>query len=109
MHSDGNILAIIPKLIDLGLDALNSQIFCMGLENLEQFRGKITFWGEIDRQNILPFGTPEDVEDAIRKIQHYLWDKGGVIGQFEFGAGAKPENILSVFPIWDRIFQNEAM
>lgn len=105
MHSDGNILSILPKLIDLGLDAINAQIFCMGLENLEQFRGKITFWGEIDRQNVLPFGTPEDVENSIREIQRYLWDDGGVIAQFEFGAGTKPENILPIFPTWDRILK----
>ena len=45
MHSDGYILDIIPHLIELGLDAVNSQVFCMGLENLKQFKGKITFWG----------------------------------------------------------------
>ena len=44
MHSDGYILDIIPDLIDLGLDALNCQIFCMGVDKLKQFKGKITFW-----------------------------------------------------------------
>ena len=29
MHSDGHILSILPKLADLGLDAINSQLFCM--------------------------------------------------------------------------------
>jgi hypothetical protein len=56
MHSDGYILDIIPHLIELGLDALNSQIFCMGVEGLRPFRGKLTFWGEIDRQHLLPEG-----------------------------------------------------
>ena len=36
MHSDGNTLLIYPKLIEMGLDAFNSQIFCMGLDNLEK-------------------------------------------------------------------------
>ena len=65
MHSDGNTLLIYPKLIELGLDAFNSQIFCMGLDQLEQYRGKITFWGEIDRQYLLPFGPLEE------ELQHY--------------------------------------
>ena len=45
MHSDGNTLRIIPKLIDLGLDAMNCQIFCIGIEKLAPFKGKLTFWG----------------------------------------------------------------
>ena len=57
MHSDGNILKIYPQLIELGLDAINSQIFCMGVENLEPFAGKITFWGEMDRQHLLVNGS----------------------------------------------------
>lgn len=61
MHTDGNILSIIPHLIDIGVDALNLQIFCMGMEKLSQFKGKITFWGEIDRQNILAKGTLDGV------------------------------------------------
>ena len=41
MHSDGHITAIIGDLIELGLDALNSQIFCMGVEDLgRRFRGE---------------------------------------------------------------------
>ena len=39
MHSDGYIVDIIPDLIELGIDAINSQIFCMGLDTLEQFKG----------------------------------------------------------------------
>ncbi len=103
MHSDGYILDIIPDLIELGIDALNSQIFCMGLEKLEQFRGKITFWGEIDRQKILPFGTKEDVDQAVKSVKEHLWDRGGCIAQCDFGVGVKPENIFQVFKTWEEI------
>jgi hypothetical protein len=55
MHSDGYILDIIPDLIEVGIDALNAQVFCMGLKELgDRFRGRITFWGEIDRQRLEP-------------------------------------------------------
>ena len=101
MHSDGYILDIIPELIDIGIDALNSQIFCMGLDKLEQFRGKITFWGEIDRQQILPFGSKEDVDQAVRSVKKHLWDRGGCIAQCDFGVGSKPENVFQVFKTWD--------
>lgn len=100
MHSDGNTIRIIPKLIDLGLDALNTQIFCIGVEKLAQFKGKITFWGEIDRQNILPYASLEEIDAAVQKVYDTLWQDGGCIAQCEFGAGANPNNVHRVFEKW---------
>lgn len=103
MHSDGHILAIIPELIDLGLDALNSQIFCMGVENLAQFKGKITFWGEIDRQHLIPHGTPEQIDEAVKSVYDSLWSNGGCIAQCEFGPGANPDNVRRIFETWSNL------
>jgi uroporphyrinogen decarboxylase len=104
MHSDGDIAGIIPDLIEIGIDALNSQLFCMNMEELgSKFRGKITFWGEIDRQNILPDGSKPDIENAVKRVFDNLWSDGGVIGQCEFGPSAKPENIFYVFEAWNKI------
>lgn len=104
MHSDGYIFDIIEDLIELGLDALNSQIFCMGLEKLSTaYRGRICFWGEIDRQHILPEARSEEVHQAVRQVCQNLYANGGVIAQCEFGPGAKPENVMAVFEAWDKI------
>ena len=103
MHSDGNTIQIIPHLIELGLDAFNTQIFCVGVENLKQFRGKITFWGEIDRQHILVDYTQEQVAEAVKLVYDNLWDNGGCIAQCEFGAGANPDNVRTVFETWDKL------
>ncbi len=103
MHSDGNILRIIPGLIDLGLDAVNSQLFCMGVENLAPYRGKITFWGEIDRQHLLPSGSREDIDRAVELVYRTLWQDGGCIAQCEFGPGANPDNVYRVFEKWSGI------
>lgn len=100
MHSDGYILPIFPDLIELGLDAINSQLFCMGVENLRAFAGKITFWGEIDRQHLLPHGTRDEIEKAVKTVYDNLWHEGGCIAQCEFGPGAKPENVYQVFLSW---------
>lgn len=97
MHSDGNILAIYPHLVELGLDAINSQVFCIGLDNLAPFRGKITFWGEMDRQYLLSRGTVTDVDADVRRMRDALWADGGCVAQCEFGAGAKSENVRRVF------------
>lgn len=103
MHSDGYILEIIPDLIEIGIDALNSQVFCMGIENLEQFKGKITFWGEIDRQNLLPNGSVEDIDNAVESVYNTLWNNGGCIAQCEFGPGANPRNVHEVYKKWDEL------
>lgn len=103
MHSDGYIMDIIPDLIELGLDALNSQIFCMGVEELgSRFKGKISFWGEIDRQHILPKGTKDDVINAVNLVKESMFDNGGLIAQCEFGPGAKPDNVYTVFETWNK-------
>ena len=105
MHSDGYITDIIPDLIEIGVDALNSQLFCMDIPELgRQFKGEITFWGEIDRQNILTSDNPEDGRNAVRYVAEHLYDEaGGVIAQFEFGAGANPDTALAIFDEWEKI------
>lgn len=104
MHSDGHILSIYPDLVEIGIDAVNSQLFCMGIENLKPFAGKITFWGEIDRQHLLPFGTTADIDQAVKQVYSQLWSNGGCFAQCEFGAGAKPENVRQVYQTWDQLF-----
>jgi hypothetical protein len=102
MHSDGHITEIIPDLIEIGLDALNSQVFCMGVEELGQhFAGEITFWGEMDRQQLLPRGTTVQIADAARRMRAAFHRNGGLIAQCEFGPGARPENIYAFFKALD--------
>ena len=104
MHSDGHITEIIPDLIDVGVQALNAQIFCMGVEELgHQFKGQITFWGEIDRQQLLVHGTRQEITQAVHKVWNSLYAQGGVIAQCEFGLEANPENVLAVFEAWNRL------
>lgn len=103
-HSDGFIEPIIGDLIDVGIDALNSQLFCMNIERIaEHFRGKVTFWGEIDRQRILPFGTKAEVAGAVRRVRAALdTGSGGVIAQCSWGLKDPKENIETVFREWLR-------
>ncbi|MCX7795325.1 MAG: methyltransferase [bacterium] len=103
-HSDGHIEAIYQDLIEIGIDAINSQLFCMNIEELgRRYKGKITFWGEIDRQYILPFGTVEEVRLAVRRVRKALdTGRGGVIAQCEWGLKDPKENIEAVFEEWSR-------
>jgi len=101
-HSDGHIARIIPDLIEVGVDALNAQLFCMDIEEIgRRFKGRVTFWGEIDRQWVLPFGTVDDVRAAVRRVRAALDDgRGGVIAQCEWGNDVPRENVEAVFEAW---------
>lgn len=103
MHSDGHIAAILGDLVEIGIDALNSQIFCMGVEALAPYAGQITFWGELDRQHLLREGAPADIAAAVRSVHHHLWREGGCIAQCEFGSTSRPENVRAMFATWDEL------
>ena len=106
-HSDGNIEAIYPDLIEIGVNAVNSQLFCMDIEGLvHKYGDKIAFWGEIDRQNIIPFGTVKDVHNAVDRVSTAVIKKNnkrtGAIAQCEWNAFDPYENIKAVFEEWNR-------
>ncbi len=108
-HSDGYITPIIEDLIEIGVDALNSQLFCMDIEDIgDRFRGRITFWGEIDRQKVLPFGAVDEVRSAVRRVRKALdRGRGGVIAQCEWGLGVPFENVAAVFDEWSKPLETD--
>jgi len=101
-HSDGHIMAIYPDLIEVGVDAVNSQLFCMDIEDIgRQFKGQITFWGEMDRQRLLPFGTPDEVCAGVQRVRNALDDgKGGLIAQCEWGKHNPAQNFHALYEAW---------
>ena len=105
MHSDGNIMQIYQDLIEIGIDAVNSQLFVMDMNELkETAKGKITFWGEIDRQHVLISEDESVVREAVRKVANHLYDPaGGIIAQFELGLGTYPSNGAIIFDEWNKI------
>ena len=76
LHSCGSIDRVIPKLIDAGVDALHpvqALAAHMDAENLaKKYKGKIVFVGGIDTQQLLPFGTPQQIKDEVRRIKALL-------------------------------------
>ncbi|MDR3688906.1 MAG: uroporphyrinogen decarboxylase family protein [Fimbriimonas sp.] len=105
MHSDGCISAVMGDLVEIGVDAVNSQLFAMDMaEVAAKAKGKLTFWGEIDRQHVLTSPNPEVGRQAVRTVARHLYDpSGGVIAQFEFGGGAVPATAWAIFDEWDNV------
>lgn len=102
VHSDGHIYDLYPEFIELGVKAINSQLWCMDLEQISQnFAGKITFWGELSRQNTMPFGTPAEIREKAAKMKKLLFRNGGLIGQCEVGREVPLENIRAALECWN--------
>ena len=80
-HSDGVIDPIIPDLIEVGLDVLNPiQPASMDPAALKrQYGDKLCFWGSIDEQHTLPFGTPETVRREVLERLNTIGRGGGLI------------------------------
>lgn len=80
-HSDGNIYPIIPDLIEIGLDVLNPvQPRCMDPARLKnEFGSRLSFWGTLDLQFTLPFGSPDDVRREVLERLKTVGRGGGLI------------------------------
>lgn len=102
-HSDGYIMDLYPEFIELGVDAINSQLWCMGVEKVaEKYAGKITFWGEISRQTTLPNGTPEEITACAEVMKKHLFvNGGGLIGQSEINKDVPLENLEAFLNAWE--------
>ena len=73
-HCDGAVAPILGEWIEVGLEVFNPvQPNVPGHEPEDlkgQFGDRLSFWGAIDQQNLLPFGTPEQIEaDVAEKIR----------------------------------------
>lgn len=111
MHSDGNISEIYDDLVEIGVDAVNSQLATMDLADLaRRVKGKITFWGEIDRQHVLPADDPQLARNAVREIAKHVYDPaGGIIAQFELGPAARPANAFAIHEEWTAVHREGLM
>lgn len=80
-HSDGMIEPIIPELIEIGLDVLNPiQPACLDPAKLKKQYGRnLCFWGSVDEQHTLPFGTQAQVEAEVRTRLETIGKDGGLI------------------------------
>lgn len=80
-HSDGNIGAIVPELIDIGVTILNPvQPECMDVDRLKREYGRhLVFDGTIGTQTTLPFGTPAEVRSVVRERWRTVGADGALI------------------------------
>ncbi len=80
-HSDGVIYPIIAELVEIGIDVLNPiQPAAVDPAKVKKdFGDRLCFWGSIDLQQTLPYGTPADVAAEVRTRLETIGANGGLI------------------------------
>jgi uroporphyrinogen decarboxylase len=80
-HSDGNIMEVIPDLIEIGVTILDPvQPECLDIIEVKKLYGKhLVFHGTIGTQTTMPFGTPEEVRHVVRQRKGAVGFDGALI------------------------------
>ncbi len=101
-HTDGDVYPFIPDYLEMGLDILNPvQPYVAEMEHDKlnrEFGDRLSFHGGIDIQNVMPFGTPEQVRAEAIKVMRALGPGGGFIAAptHYLLPDVPPENILAL-------------
>jgi uroporphyrinogen decarboxylase len=82
-HSCGAIEPILTDFIEIGIDIINPvQISARNMEPellKKKYGDRLTFWGAVDTQDLLPNGTTEDVKREVEHLINVLGEDGGYI------------------------------
>lgn len=104
LHSDGAFPEIIPDLIEIGVDILNPlQYNLPGMDAAfikREYGSYLSFFGGgCETQNILPFGTPDDVREEATKMISILGRGGGYIfcQVHNILSDVPPQNIIALY------------
>lgn len=82
LHTCGNVTELMDDLIDCGVDCLHPiQAGTMDDRKIAlRYGGRICFWIGMDVQKVIPFGTPDEVRNAVwERIQTFNRPEGGLI------------------------------
>jgi uroporphyrinogen decarboxylase len=102
-HCCGSAYLFIEHLIDIGVDILNPvQVAAKNMEPERlkgEFGDRMAFWGGINSQQVLPYGSPEDVRAETSRIIDILGKDGGYIlnSVHNIQPEVSPENITAMF------------
>ena len=102
-HSCGSVYAFIPDLIDLGIEILNPiQVRAAEMDTKRlkrEFGRDLCFWGGIDIQQVLPFGTPQQVREEVKHRIDDLGNGGGyvVCPSHNLQPEVPPQNVVAMY------------
>jgi uroporphyrinogen decarboxylase len=100
-HSCGSVFALLPQLLECGVDILNpiqTSSLQMAPDGLKAaFGDRLVFWGAVDVQQFLPKATPEEVQSEVRRLVATLGRDGGYVTApaHEMQDDVPPENMVA--------------
>jgi uroporphyrinogen decarboxylase len=103
LHSCGSVYKLLPDLINAGVEILNPvQVSAKDMDThrlKQEFGDRLSFWGAIDTQHILPHGSPEDVRGEVERRIHDLAPGGGYIlaPVHNIQADVPPINVITMY------------
>jgi uroporphyrinogen decarboxylase len=103
MHTCGSVVDVIDDLIEIGVQVLNPiQVSARDMEPRalkERFGDRLSFWGAMDTQQTLPFGTEDEVRAEVRDRVGVLGEGGGYIlsAVHNVQPDVPTENLLAMF------------
>ena len=104
IHTCGSVQPLIPDIIEAGFDILNPvQTSAANMDPAElkaRFGDRITFWGGgVDTQRTLPFGTPREVREQVRRRLEVFGKGGGFVFSTIHNVQARVpvENLLAMY------------
>lgn len=103
LHSCGSIYEILPDFIDMGIQIINpvqTRAVNMQPEKLKkEFGAHLAFWGGVDIQEVMPFGSPEDVRNEVKHLFETLGKGGGWVlcPAHNLQPEIPPENIIALY------------
>ncbi len=106
-HCCGSISSLLDDLIDAGIDAINPvQVSAADMDSAtlaSRFGDRVTFWGAIDSQHVLPNGTPDEVRAEVKKRIGDLAPGGGYVcsAVHNIQPDVPLENILAMYEAAD--------
>lgn len=103
-HTDGAVYPLIEDFIEIGAEVLNPiQVSTAGMGDTakmkQDFGDRLAFWGAIDTHRVLPYGTPEDVREEVRRRIGDLGPGGGYVlcSVHNIQPDVPPENMMAMF------------
>ncbi len=107
LHSCGNIIELIPLIIEAGYDVLNPvQWSTTGAGSYQRWKkltyGKIALWGGgVDSQHTLPLGTLDEVVNEAKQASKVLSGGGGYVFNniHNFLADTDPAKLIGMYGI----------
>lgn len=103
-HTCGSMVSLYDDLVEAGVDIVNPvQISAAGMEPRalkERWGDKLVFWGGgVDTQQVLPFGTPEEIEAHVRENIAIFGQGGGFVFNtvHNIQATVPIENLLALY------------